>query len=41
MNEMNEIAKNRNGACVTIPLYHNESLTLIQQDKFNSETVPY
>jgi replicative DNA helicase len=24
-----DIAKNRNGACVTIPLYHNEALTKI------------
>ncbi len=36
-----DIAKNRNGACLTIPLYHNESLTLIQQEKFNSEITPY
>lgn len=36
-----DIAKNRNGSCLTIPLYHNESLTIIQQEKFNSEITPY
>ena len=31
-----DCAKDRNGALFTIPLYHNDSLTIIQEEKFNS-----
>ena len=34
-----DIAKNRNGACNSIPLYHNDSLTVIQEEKITAETV--
>ena len=30
-----DIAKNRNGALYTVPLYHNESLTIIKDEKDN------
>ncbi len=28
-----DVAKNRNGACFTLPLYHNEALTKIEDTK--------
>jgi len=31
-----DCAKDRNGALFSIPLYHNDSLTIIQEEKFNS-----
>ncbi|HUX57113.1 MAG TPA: replicative DNA helicase [Bacteroidales bacterium] len=39
-----DIAKNRNGACVTLPLYHNESLTVIKDtelEKAPIQDAPY
>lgn len=36
-----DFAKNRNGACVTLPLYHNEALTKIEDVKPELVNAPY